>query len=73
MVSLLGLLLFFFSSVANDDELGGLSSFFCLFFLGVKDDDVLLLSLGFFPQMQKMMMSWEAYGSLSFPRFFSQV
>ncbi len=51
----------------------GLSSFFCFFFLGVEDDDVLLSSLGFFPEMQKMMTSWEASGSLSFPMFFSQV
>jgi hypothetical protein len=33
----------------------------------------LLSSLGFFPEMQKMMTSWEASGSLSFPMFFSQV
>jgi hypothetical protein len=46
---------------------------FLVNFLGVEDDDDPFgssLSLGFFPQMEKMMTSWEAPGSLSSPRFF---
>jgi hypothetical protein len=49
---------------------------FLVNFLGVEDDDEplgLLLSLGFFPQMEKMTTSWEAPGSLSSPRFFSSI
>jgi len=41
-----------------------------------EDDDKLKgssLSLGFFPQMQKLRMSWEAPDSLSYPGFFSSV
>jgi hypothetical protein len=46
---------------------------FLVNFLGVEDDNEppgSSLSLGFFPQMEKMTTSWEASDSLSSPRFF---
>jgi len=46
---------------------------FLVIFLGVEDDDEppgSLSSFGFFPQMEKMTTSWEAFDLLSSPRFF---
>ncbi len=49
---------------------------FLVSFSNVEDNDELpssSLSIGFFPQMEKMTTNWDAPNLLSSPRFFSQV
>ncbi len=64
-------LCFFLSGVANDGESRGLSSFLSFFSSAENNEPPSSSSsLGFFPQMQKMTMSWEAPDSLSSLGFF---